>query len=102
MTRSKGERGKGGRCKEEPSRRENEYLLIQSDRRETTAVLGDTRFMSDWNVYDTWLEGKINNNGKIQPFSDAASLAVVVLRCICSLGTAAVINNRDSATLLEA
>ena len=29
--------------------------------RETTAVLEDTQIMSDWKMYDTLSEGKINN-----------------------------------------
>ena len=30
--------------------------------RETTAVLEDTQIMSDWKMYDTLSEGKINTN----------------------------------------
>ena len=38
------------------------YLLVQSDRRDTTAVVEDIRFMPDWNTKDTMSAGKINNN----------------------------------------
>ena len=36
--------------------------VIQSDRRNTTAVLEDIRFMSGWIMYDALSEGKINTN----------------------------------------
>ena len=44
----------GGRCKAGAFNEEREgfFLVQKSDRRETTSVLEDARFMSDWNVYD--------------------------------------------------
>ena len=39
------------------------FLLVKSDTRETSAVLEDTRFMSDcWNMYQTLSEGERNDN----------------------------------------
>ena len=40
------------------------YLVVHSDRRETTAASGDTRFMSDWNMYDALSEGNSNTSKK--------------------------------------
>ena len=38
------------------------YLLVQSDRRETTAILEGVRSMSDWNTYGALSEGKVNGS----------------------------------------
>ena len=46
-----------------------ECSLVQSDKRETTAMLEDIRFISDWNIPGTrytipgtLTEGKVNNH----------------------------------------
>ena len=38
------------------------YLLVQSDRRETAAILEGVRSMSDWNTYGALSEGKVNGS----------------------------------------
>lgn len=44
------------------------YILVESDRREaTTVVLEDTRFKSEWNVYDTLSDGEIEFNIQFYP-----------------------------------
>ena len=43
------------------------YLLVQSDRRETTAALEGTQ-LSSCNMYDTLLGGKVSNNTNTRPF----------------------------------